>query len=104
MGYDKVGVHSDRALEGKSFVVFLTCIIRNEIFQKTRILKQKRKKSYTVPIIIEEMESVYIIRDSNNKYIMRYGLTAKQKLILNQFGIDEKQVKQYIKDLNDRIV
>lgn len=104
LDYDKVGVHSDRSLEGKSFVVFLACIIRNEMFQKTKILKQKSKKAYTVPAIIEEMEGVYIIRDSKNKYIMRYGLTAKQKLILNQFGIDEKEVKQYIMDLNDRIV
>ncbi|TDW16087.1 transposase [Breznakia blatticola] len=100
LGYDGFGVHDDVSLEAKTFVTFLANIVRNDIYVKTKGLRKKNRKQYTIPAIINEMNKVEVSRNINSEYIRRYGITKKQKEILKPFGIDNKEVEAYTQRLN----
>ena len=59
-------------------------------------LKKKNRKAYTVPGMISELENIECTRNSVGKYRRKYALTAKQKLILKQFDMDEKYIDRSI--------
>lgn len=103
LDFDKFRVHGDASMESKIFITFLANIVRNEIFTKTKEIRNKNKKDYTVPGIIHEMNKIEITKDSKNEYIRRYGLNRKQKEILKQFGITDDNVKKYVKEINEKI-
>lgn len=94
--FNKCRVATTEALQSKVFITFIAMIIRNEIFQKTQVIRKKNRKYYTVPGILYELENVESTRDSREKYRRRYALTAKQKTIFKQFGIDEKYIDKRI--------
>ena len=58
--------------------------------------KKKNRKAYTVPGMISELENIECTRNSVGKYRRKYALTAKQKLILKQFDMDEKYIDRSI--------
>lgn len=102
--YDTFRVHSQKSLESKTYVMFIASIIRNHMFQQLKqvALKEKDKKNYTVPAAISELEKVTAVKNSKGVYIRRYGLTAKQKKILTQFGITESYLNKLTKEVNKR--
>ena len=61
-----------------------------------RELKKKNRKYYTVPGVISELENIECTRNSGGRYRRKYALTAKQKTILKEFGIDEKHLDNAI--------
>ncbi len=102
--FNKFRVHSDTSLQSKVFITFIAMIIRNEIFRRIEVLRKENKKYYTVPAIIYELENIEITRNNQGRYTRRYALSAKQKLILKQFGIDEKYIEHEISGINSKIV
>ena len=62
--------------------------------------KKKNRKAYTLPGMISELENIECTRNSVGKYRRKYALTAKQKLILKQFDMDEKYVDRSIGKFN----
>lgn len=90
--FNKARVHTTETLKAKVFVTFIAMIIRNELFQKTKEIRKRNRKSYTIPGILSELENIECTRNNVVKYRRKYALTAKQKQILKQFGIDEKYV------------
>ena len=90
--FNKARVHTTETLKAKVFVTFIAMIIRNELFQKTKEIRKRNRKSYTIPGILSELENIECTRNNVGKYRRKYALTAKQKQILKQFGIDEKYV------------
>jgi len=98
--YDTYRVHSQQSLEGKTHVMFIASIVRNYLFQGLKANRGKDKKNFTVPAAINELEKVIAIKDRNGKYVRRYGLTSKQKNILNPFGIDDKYLNKTLQQLN----
>jgi len=100
LGYECFRVHSQASIESKTHLIFLASIIRNELFNTLKTISGKDKKSYTVPAAIRELEKVTAVKDGKGKYVRRYGLTAKQKKMLNAFGITEKQVSEAVSQLN----
>ena len=58
--------------------------------------EKKNRKAYTVPGMISELENIECTRNSVGKYRRKYALTAKQKLILKQFDMDEKYIDRSI--------
>lgn len=103
LDFNRFRVHDDASMESKVFVTFLANIVRNEIYLRTKKLKEISKKNYTVPAIIQEMNKIEITRDHKNKYIRRYGLTKKQKDILKQFDIKEGAINEYVNAINMRV-
>ena len=98
--YDTYRVHSQQSLEGKTHIMFIASIVRNHLFHVLKKNRGKDKRNFTVPAAISELEKVIVIKDKNGKYIRRYGLTAKQKKILNPFGIDDKYLNEFLQNLN----
>ena len=87
--FNKARVHTTESLKSKVFVTFIAMIVRNELFQKAEELRKKNRKAYTVPGMISELENIECTRNSVGRYRRKYALTAKQKLILKQFDMDE---------------
>lgn len=94
--FEKARVHTTESLKSKVFITFIAMIVRNEMFQKTRELRKRNRKYYTVPGIISELENIECTRDTRNRYRRKYALTAKQKAILKQYGMDEKYIDRRI--------
>lgn len=98
--FEKARVHTTESLKAKVLLVFIAMIIRNEMFQKMRELKKKNRKYYTVPGVISELENIECTRNNKGRYRRKYALTAKQKAILKEFGIDEKYLDNAISEYN----
>ena len=94
--FNKARVHTTESLKSKVFVTFIAMIVRNELFQKAEVLRKKNRKAYTVPGMISELENIECTRNSVGKYRRKYALTAKQKLRLKQFDMDEKYIDRSI--------
>ena len=94
--FNKARVHTTESLKSKVFVTFIAMIVRNELFQKAEELRKKNRKAYTVPGMISELENIECTRNSVGKYRRKYALTAKQKMILKQFDMDEKYIDRSI--------
>lgn len=97
---DRLKVHDDASLRSKMFVTFIASVIMSEIYRKTKQLREKNRKIYTLPAIINELRRMEITKNTKGKYVRKYALTSTQKNILNQFGIDEDAYNNYIKKIN----
>ena len=94
LGGDTWRVHSEESLESKQLTAFVALVVRNELFKAIEPLRKKDRKRFTVPAAIRELDRIIMTRDRNGKFYMRYALTANQKLILKQLGIDQTYVKR----------
>ena len=100
--YDMFRAHCQPSLESKTYVLFIASIVRNYLHQGLREVagKEKNRKNYTVPVAISEIEKITAVKNSKDKYIRRYGLTAKQKKILGKFNVSESDVNQAVEQMN----
>lgn len=103
MGYGTFRTHSQTSLEAKTYVMFIASIVRNHIYNKLKELNKKDRKNYTVPSSIRELEKIIITRSASGEYIKRYGLTKKQKEILKQFDIDEKEINRCAQEYSKKL-
>ena len=101
LGFYSYRVHTQEALYAKTHVVFLSEIVKNDIYHKTRSLYKKNRKFYTIPAIIDQLEKIRAIREKSNVYRMLEPLTARQKEILAPFGIDEDDFRVVINAMNN---
>ena len=53
----------------------------------------------TVPAAIRELEKIELIRLLDKEYRLDHSITAKQKTILNAFGMDTNYIKGSIRTL-----
>ena len=100
LGLDKFGIHSDNSLIAKSLIWFVASILYTILFIKSSELRQNDKKNYTLPAIIEHLNS--IVADLNlisSKYMRRYKFNKYQKAIAGAFNFSEKDVDQFIESL-----
>ncbi len=102
LGMDTFRVHETSSMEGKCFLAFLSAILWNEMYLAMKPLKKEEKdrKHYTVPAMMKEMEKIFVTKDSKGNYRRKYALTARQKKILNAFGLEEKDLNSYIRELS----
>lgn len=92
-------VHSDEHLESKVFVSFITLIVRNEIYKSLKPLYLKNRKEYTIPKVFREYVRLGLIKLSDHKYHVRYKLTNKQKKVLKQSDINEKEYLEFANEV-----
>ena len=93
LGMEKLGVHSEDAMQSKSLIWFVASIIHSLIFTKTEKLRVTNKKDYTMPAIIDILEEVTVDKDlETGVYKRRYGLRSKQKKVLKCFNIDTAKI------------
>lgn len=94
--FNKARVYTTESLKSKVFITFIAMIVRNAMFQNAEDIRKRNRKAYTVPAMISELENIECTRDNLGKYRRRYALTSKQKMILKQFGMDEKYIDRSI--------
>ena len=58
------------------------------------------KKNYTVPAVINELEKIVTVQNGNGVYGRRYGLTKRQRKILEVFGVSEAYLNKAVAKLN----
>lgn len=100
MDMEKFGVQSDESLQGKIELAFIASIIRSEINERMKELRKTNRKEYTVPSVIRALENIEVTRNTKGRYIRRYALSAKQKKILKEFGVDEKYLNEKVDSIN----
>lgn len=100
MDFDHAGVHSRKSLEAKVFITFVASIVRNEIFRVTRKLDSKLRKTCIVPVTVKELETIKASVNTDRTCCRRYVLTAKQKKLLNLFGLSETDIDKSISKFN----
>lgn len=102
LDYKKFRVSSNSSLKGKTFITFLANIIRSRIHYDTKALRNKNKKDYTIPAIINELSNIEITRNAKGIYVRRHSLTSKQKNILAKFNIQDKDIDKITDRINNQ--
>ena len=93
LGMDKIGVTTEEAMHGKGLVWFVASILHALLFNTTASLRVTDRKHYTVPAMIDQLESLKADRNlATGKRERRYKLTSKQQKILRFWKIDEEFV------------
>ena len=93
LGMDKIGVTTEEAMHGKGLVWFVASILHALLFNTTASLRVTDRKHYTVPAMIDQLESIKADRNlATGKRERRYKLTSKQLKILRFWKIDEEFV------------
>ena len=95
---NKVYASSDEAFEAKSFLAFLTAILRADISMQLKpfFFQYSSETTQTVLKELEKIKAELI----GKKYLLRYPLTSKQKQILSFYELDASSVSSLVKNLN----
>lgn len=101
LGMNKIGVQSDDAIIGKSFIWFIAAILHALLFDQTKQLRSgSNKKNFTVPAIIDLLEEIKGDRNISTKtYQRRYKTIAKQNKILSALNLPLDTIDELIADL-----
>ena len=60
MGFDCFRVHDEERLKAKLFILFISLIIRTEVYNQVKLLYLKDTKNYTVPKVLKELGRLYL--------------------------------------------
>lgn len=96
LGNKSLRVYSDESAASKIFIEFIALIIRCSMYThlKDAVKKMNQKPNYmTVPAAIRELEKIEMVRQLDDVYRLDHAVTAKQKTILEAFGIGADHVK-----------
>ena len=100
LGMNKFGTCTDESMHAKLLMWFIASIMRNILLNKTKHLREKDRKSYTIPGIFDLLEPIKAHRNRNDrKYRKDFTLFDKQKQILRAFKISEKDIEETIENL-----
>ena len=100
VGMDKIGVQSENSMHAKILIWFVASIIRSLIFTKTEKAREKDKKRYTLPAIIDQLEEIRADKDlSKGKYQRRYRPTKIQNNCLRMLGVTLDSVDEIIEGI-----
>lgn len=100
--FDVCRVHNEEHLIGKTLAMFVGLILRNELYLKTRELREKTKdkKLYTTSNCIRELGCIKAIYDSEIGYYNNRALTKVQNNIINACGMSKSQLAGELKKFN----
>ena len=100
--FDVCRIHSEESLIAKNLSMFIGLILRNELFIRTKQLrdKTKDKKLYTTTHVIKELSYIQAVMEKSGKYFNLRELTNCQKTILSALGITEKQLQNALNNFN----
>ena len=99
---DKIGVHTEESMQGKTFLWFIASIFRASISHSLSSLREssKNKKDYTTPAAIDRLDAIKADKNlSSDKYERRYKLTKTQKEICKCLGIEESVLDEIIEGI-----
>ncbi len=106
LGNRSLRVYSDESAASKIFIEFIALIIRCSIYThlKDALKKMDQKPNYmTVPAAIRELEKIEMVRQLDDIYRLDHAVTAKQKTILEAFGISAANVKYKAANISEEL-
>lgn len=97
-----VRCHDTKHLKSKNLCMFVGLILRNEIFVRTKKLREntKDKKAYTTPEILRELDCIQATRDSDGRYSKKTAYTKKEKAILEALDMQVGTIEGALKVFN----
>lgn len=95
---NKVYSHSDSAFEAKSFLGFLSAVLKAEITMRLRPYFIQYS-SDTTRTVLKELEKIKV-EELNGKYRLRYALTSRQKQILSFYDMNSSSTTEYVDSVN----
>lgn len=107
LGNKSMRVASTEALNAKVFIQFIALILRSRIYNdlKEKCERMLKRPNYmTVPAAIKELEKIVMIRQLDGKYRLDHAVTAKQKVILDAFGLNEGTVKYREREIRKTLI
>lgn len=99
IGLNRFRVHSDISIKTKTFLTFISSIIKANLKNKLADYLHDNS-SETLITIIKEIEKIQVTK-INGVYVKKYALTSKQRKILQALNINEDKIDGYIKMLNE---
>lgn len=102
LGMDKIGVHTEESMQGKTFLWFIASIFRSSISYSLSSLRESsnNKKDYTTPAAIDRLDAIKADKNlSSGKYERRYKLTKAQKEICKCLDIKESLIDEIIGEI-----
>ena len=97
---NKVYARTDSAFESKSFLGFLTAVLRADITTRLRPY-YFQYSSRTSQTVLKEMEKIKAEKLKDD-YHLRYALTSHQKQILSFYGLRQTDILNYVRKLNEK--
>ena len=98
MKMNKFKVHSDTKIKVKTFIAFISSIIKASI--NTKLKKYLKENSNdTLITVFKELSKIEVTK-INDVYVRKYALTGIQKKILTELNLSEDILKSYINLLN----
>ena len=98
--------HSQESAESKIFIEFLAMIIRNRIYTSLKDEEEERETNLNymnVTAAVKQLEHIQMIRERGSQYHLDSACTKTQKTILSAFDLKERDIRDYIKELNKNI-
>ncbi len=95
---NKFRVHSDTKIKVKTFLTFITSIIKSSISNKLKKYLRENS-SETLVTVFKEISKIEVTK-INDVYVRKYALTGKQKKILTELDLSEDSLISYIDLLN----
>ena len=91
---NRLRVHSEETLDGKTFVSFISLILLSYVHN---VLKEYQyKKKLSLDQIFDELRMIKVIKTTDGM-VMQNHITKKQRTILEFFGVDEDRIKGSLK-------
>lgn len=86
--------------------IFLLSLLRNEVFVRTKNLRNncKDRKAYTTPEILNELSCIQATRDKDGKYSNKTSYTKKEKAILQALDIQLNVIEGALNRFNKNLV
>ena len=102
LGNKSMRVYTDDALSAKVFVQFIALILRSRIYTalKDKCETMLKTPNYmTVPAAVKELEKIVMIRQLDSVYRLDHAVSARQKTILDAFGLNEGNVRYQAREI-----
>ena len=92
----RLRVHTETAMEGKTFIAFIGLILRTYVHNKLRdFLDANRPMS--MPQVFDELRMIKAVKTKGGM-VLRGPLTKKQRTMLEEFGITETKLEEAMKE------
>lgn len=96
--FDKLYARSDDVYEAKTFMGFLSAILRTSLLSSMRefFTERQNETSETVLLEADKICAEYL----KDRYVLRYSLTQKQRQIISFFGLRQIDIEKAVQELN----
>ena len=94
LGFDTLGVQSDRNLRSKVFITFIASILRNHVLKSLETLRLTNKKDFTVNSALKNLSRIEATKFGDKSHEVLYTLTKTQKDIIKACGVNLSSINK----------